>query len=181
MADPVSGTYSVQFSQTARVVEYSDPEGKIEFTFDIEKATQKLILEHFPLSLARPLRYDFAFAETIRFLETSGHAVRVYGTAILPEALNEEQVEVFVESQLPDPFPLAFRLVVPPRRTEMLSHKGPSWQLWLVAEAIDGAHRDSKIVFDEGSKQFGVANESNVFLGFWGSLDQTIAAIGTLP
>ena len=91
-----------------------------------------------------------------------------------------EAVSTLIEQQLPDPFPLSIRLIVPPAEAELLSHKGPAFRLWLVAEAIDGAHRDSKVVFDDITGQFGVANETNVFLGFCGTFGQTLAVVQAL-
>ena len=95
--------------------------------------------------------------------------------------LTAAEVAALIERDMPDPFPLSIRLIVPPLEQELLSHKGPAFRLFLVAEAIDGAHRDSKIVCDPATGHFGVANETNVFLGFWGTLSQTLEAIQSLP
>jgi hypothetical protein len=73
--------FTVDFSKkVARVINYDDSMGRIEFTFDgSEKGNKWVVLEHHPADWPRGPRYDIAFQRTKQFLETCGFGVEVYG------------------------------------------------------------------------------------------------------
>jgi hypothetical protein len=75
--------FKVRFSTTvARVVEYSDVGGTLEFTLDGgSKGDKSVCLEHHPSTGPRDERYRIAFGRTKEFLESCGFEVEIYGRA----------------------------------------------------------------------------------------------------
>jgi hypothetical protein len=72
--------FTVKFSQKARILEYEDPAGKIEFSFDLSPNNLKcLFLEHYSPGYPRPPKYGDAFKRTKRFLESCGYQVEIFG------------------------------------------------------------------------------------------------------
>ena len=74
-------------------------------------------------------------------------------------------------------------LVVPARRDYADSFAdGQSLSLWLVLEEAPEDQSGYKIVFDEGTRQFGLATkhregDRDVFLGFYGTFLETLASM----
>jgi hypothetical protein len=68
------------------------------------------------------------------------------------------------------------RCLVAPRRVTFAGHgEGDTWDLWLVLEEQPETKTGYKIVFDEETKQFGLATGArNVFIGFYGTFIQTL-------
>ena len=73
--------FTVDFSrEVARVINYDDSQGRIEFTVDSSDNGDKwVVLEHHPRSWPRGPRYDLAFKRTKQFLEACGFGVEIYG------------------------------------------------------------------------------------------------------
>jgi len=72
--------FTVKFSRKARILEYEDPAGKIEFNFDVRpNHTKCLILEHYSPGYPRPPKYDDAFRRSKQFLDSCGYQVEVFG------------------------------------------------------------------------------------------------------
>jgi hypothetical protein len=70
-------------------------------------------------------------------------------------------------------------LVTPSRRVyEDSFREGQTIELWLVLEERPGEGSGYKIVFDEGTRRFGLAASStagrDVFIGFYGSFVETL-------
>ena len=68
------------------------------------------------------------------------------------------------------------RCLVVPRRMTFAGHaEGDTWDLWLVLEEQPETRSGYKIVFDEETKQFGLASGTrSVFIGFYGTFIQTL-------
>jgi len=75
------------------------------------------------------------------------------------------------------------RCLVPPTRQlyEDSFKEGGRIELWLVLEEIPEDKSGYKIVFDEGSRMFGLAIEGahkhNLFIGFYGTFLETLAGM----
>jgi hypothetical protein len=175
----ISAPFTVEFGKTGRTVEYRDPTGCLIFTFDVSD-DHSLILEHHDGRSPRPLNYDEAFARSKQFLASRGYKVEDFGVAVLPDPLTEKEAAGLIRGQIHQPPPSSISLVYPHRRAKFKDDADNSkWNLWLVGELEVGPHRGHKVVFDERTKQFGVASPDDVFLGFWGSFDQTVEALLT--
>jgi hypothetical protein len=81
MESRTSTDFSVRFStNVARVLEYEDATGKIEFTLDAgSKGDRFICLENHPASWPRGPRYEVAFLRAKQFLEACGYEVEIYG------------------------------------------------------------------------------------------------------
>jgi hypothetical protein len=68
------------------------------------------------------------------------------------------------------------RCLVTPQRMTFAGHaEGDTWDLWLVLEEQPETKNGYKIVFDEETKQFGLASGTrNVFIGFYGTFIETL-------
>lgn len=68
------------------------------------------------------------------------------------------------------------RCLVAPHRMTFAGHaEGDTWDLWLVLEEQPETKSGYKVVFDEETKQFGLATGTrNVFIGFYGTFVQTL-------
>ena len=176
--------FTVTFSRDARALDYDDPQGHLVFTFDLGSAGNKSIcLEHFSSQTQRVPRYRLAFERTKEFLESCGYQVEVYGafapapTTTAPDVTARIAAEL-ASHELPRDFAsdIRARLVTPTRSEFKLRPENTVWDMWLVfQEPVHGL----RIVFDEHSKQFGVA-EQDVFLGFYGTFIQTLDAISNV-
>jgi hypothetical protein len=73
--------FTVKFSPKARVLEYDDPAGKIEFTFDFLSPNniKCLVIDHYPPGMLRPPNYDDAYKRSKQYLESCGYQVEVLG------------------------------------------------------------------------------------------------------
>jgi hypothetical protein len=72
--------FKVRFSKKARVLEYEDSAGKIEFTFDVRPDNIKcLFLEHYPPGYPRPPNYNDVFKRSKQYLESCGYQVEIFG------------------------------------------------------------------------------------------------------
>ena len=139
-----------------------------------------MVLEHHPAHAARPPQYKTAFARSKEFLEACGHNVDEFGAAELPARLNLEEVMVLINRQIGEPPPQSIQLLVPPLRRDFKGDSGAADRsLWAIAKSVAGSTHGVQIVYDEQTKQFGLATEKDVFLGYWGSWSQTIAALET--
>lgn len=173
--------FSVKFGRVARTLEYADAQGQLVFTFNFGSGEAKsLALEHYSPQTQQVSRYRLAFERTKQFLESGGYGVEVHGDFAVPQTMTASDVTALIQAELashmlPDTFPFASRscLLTPTRSEFRLHHGSAVWDLWLVFE--EPVHK-LRIVFDEHSKQFGVA-ERNIFHGFHGSFIQTVDAI----
>jgi hypothetical protein len=174
----ISAPFTVTFGKVARTVEYQDAAGTILFTFDVGEGERSLVLEHHGIRRPRMPNYGEAFARSKQFLESRGYEVGEFGVAVPPAPLPEEEVSALIHGAIHGLPPSSVRLVVPPRRASFRDDvDGSRWDLWLVALPESGPHRGHKLVFDEQTKQFGVASDTGVFLGFWGSFSQSVEAL----
>lgn len=171
-------TSRFKFGKHDRTLLYSDGDGRIVFTFDYGEDRKSLILEHHATNSRRPANYNEAFDRTREFLTSCGYGVIDAGIARLPEKLTYSEAAQVIDGLIMKAPPPPFTLARPPARGEFLDDMGGSvWELWLVGELTSGPHMGYKMVYDEISKQFGVANPKNVFHGFWGSFQQTLDAL----
>jgi hypothetical protein len=170
-------SFTIAFGKVARTIEYREGTDCIIFAFDVTEEERSLVLEHHAMHAPRPPNYDQAFACTKQFLKLRGYKVEAAGGAHLPAPLTEEEAGGFIRGQIHRSLPPSIQLVAPPVRASFRDDHGSQWNLWLTAELKSGPHRGHKLVFDDQTKQFGVASDANVFLGFWGSFSQTIEAL----
>ena len=56
-------------------------------------------------------------------------------------------------------------------------HKNRMLDLWLVLEEHPQTHDGYKIVFDESSRQYGLASSGDVFVGYYGTFIETLDAM----
>jgi hypothetical protein len=94
--------------------------------------------------------------------------------------MTAEEVFSLIEAEFAsvNTLPRPFELLKPPQRGEFISDTdGAVWDLWLILNSPLGMGRGYKIVFDEQSRQFGIATAPSVFVGFWGSFAQTLDAL----
>ena len=69
-------------------------------------------------------------------------------------------------------------LVAPARRRFIdASDKNQTLDLWLVLEEHPQTHDGYKIVFDESSRQYGLASSGDVFIGYYGTFIETLDAM----
>ncbi len=176
-----SNEYTLKFGRVARTLEYDDPQGHIVFTFDLGQGGDKsLCLEHYLPQNQRVPRYRIAFARAKEYLESCGYSVEVYGALASTLPTNASDITKFIQTDLashalPENLGLDVEdcLVAPTRSEFRLHTENTTWDMWLVfEEPIHGL----RIVFDEHSKQFGVAERDN-FLGFYGTFIQTLDAL----
>lgn len=107
-----------------------------------------------------------------------GYKVGEDGVASLPLPLTAGEIAALVRAEHVSPFPESVQLNQPPAYANFDDDMGGMpWRLWVVAEMKMAPHAGHKIVFDEHSRRYGVASPINVFLGFWGSFQRTIAAL----
>jgi hypothetical protein len=173
----MTAIFTVEFGKIGRTLEYRDAAGCIVFTFEAA-GPKSLILEHHGARHTRPSNYDQAFARSKEFLASRGYGVEEFGVASQPPALTEEEAAAVIHGMMLHEPPQSIALITPPCRANFADDAGGSrWSLWVVAELAAGPHRGHKVVFDEVTKQFGVASPSDVFLGFWGSFKQTLEAL----
>lgn len=173
-----SPSFSVEFGKVARTIEYRDDVGPVLFTFDLDAEQRVLVLDHHPLRFVRPSNYGDAFARSKSYLQTCGYRVEENGFATLPPPLTDGEVAALVLGEQVSPLPESVRLNRSPTSANFADDAGGMpWRLWVVAELETGPHAGHKVVFDEYSRQFGVASPIDKFLGFWGSFQQTIAAL----
>jgi hypothetical protein len=173
-----SETFSVCFGKIGRTLEYREGAAALIFTFDRGERWGELVLEHHGVRKSRPPNYDVAFLRCVEFLRSKGYGVIESGVARLPEPITADQAAAITKAAITDPVPSSITLREPVTRTVFKDDSGDTpWSLWLVAELAEGPHRGHKLVFDEHTRQFGVASPSGVFLGFWGSFTQTINAL----
>jgi hypothetical protein len=173
--------FTVEFANTARVLEYRDAAGVFQFTFDIPPKDKALTLEHHSARKTRTRNYDVAFARTREFLESCGYQVTEAGAACSPEPLTTEEVVALMRTGTVPPPPRAVNFVPPTWMAFQDDMGGDEWMLWIVAEAQADEHGALRVVLDHQTKQFGLATRQNVFLGFWGSLEQTFNALASIP
>jgi hypothetical protein len=177
MADKPADSFTVKFTR-ARTVEYCDSLGAIEFGFDIPSAEAKsLILEHHSTRKPRPDRYDVAFERSLRFLESCGYRVGTFGAAQPPPPMRATEVSGLIEAELAGENPLIVAdadILKPPRRAVFTDDHKSDWDLWLIVDSKAEVYRGYKIVFDDQSRQFGLATSQSVFVCFWGSFLQTL-------
>jgi len=81
MSKDPSADFTMNFSRdVARVMNYDDAQGRIEFTLDSsDKGDKWVVLEHDPRNWPSGPRYDLAFQRTKQFLESCGFTVEIYG------------------------------------------------------------------------------------------------------
>jgi hypothetical protein len=76
--------YTVRFSRKARILEYDDSEGHVEFAFDgSSKGPKHISLEH-GANIPRGARYDIVFERVRQFLQSCGYEVEIYDPATSP-------------------------------------------------------------------------------------------------
>ena len=173
-----STSFTVRFGKAARTLEYRDGAGCIEFTFDLGAEERALVLEHHGVRQSRLSNYDDAFLRSKQFLQSCGYKVAESGVARLPAPMTFEEAAALIRAETIGPVPSSVRLIDLPIRASFEDDAGDTpWSLWLVAELKAGSHSGHKLVFDEHTRQFGVASPKNVFLGFWGSFRQTLEAL----
>ena len=176
--------FNVTFGAAARTLQYKDEQGELVFTFDLGSAGNKSVsLEHYSPQTQRVPRYQVAFERTKQFLESCGYQVEVAGDFAAPPSTTASDITALIQSELathelPGTFPSDIRscLLTPTRSEFRLHPENTVWDMWLVFE--EPVHR-LRIVFDEHSKQFGVA-ERDVFHGFYGTFIQTLDAISNV-
>ncbi len=169
-------SFSVNLGKCARSIEYRDTGGRLEFFFDARGGTS-LVLEHFGPREPSPSNYDVGFQRAKAFLRAQGYTVGEYGVAT-PCLPSDDEVLAVLHDALHAPARSELSLIAPPRRAQFKDDTdGFDWSLWIVAELAAGARRGHHLLFDPLSKQFGVASPTNLFLGFWGSFDETVAAL----
>jgi hypothetical protein len=186
MPDESPAPFVVEFSKrTARMIEYRDCLGSLEFSFDVLNAEGKsLVLEHHAAHSLRLPQYDLAFGRCVRFLESCGYRVETFGASHRAVPLSAREVSSLVDAELAgmkQAIPRPVDILTLPQRAIFVSDADKSeWNLWLVLDSRSGAHGGYKIVFDDQSKQFGLATAQNIFVGFWGSFAQTLEALGAV-
>jgi hypothetical protein len=175
--------FNVEFGKVARTLEYSDSEGRMVFTFDLGSGEKSLCLEHYPARKQIAPRYKIAFERTKMFLESHGHQVEIYGDFANSIRVQASDISNLIENEIANlsrPLKSHFNLrqcLISPKRAAFVSQpENDTWDLWIVFEEQPDKY---KIVFDEFSKQFGVASE-NLFLGFEGTFVQTLEAISSV-
>ena len=170
-------SFSVDFGRGGRTIEYRDPIGSVEFSLDAGEG-RSLILEHFGPRSQRPPNYDIGFRRAKEFLSTKGYSVEECGNAHLPPLPDDDEVLEALRDLVHQPSRPGLSLLIPPHRAIFKDDTdGSDWSLWVVAKSTVGACRGHRLVFDPISKQFGVVSPTDLFLGFWGSFDQTIDAL----
>jgi hypothetical protein len=176
MAEPTP--YTVAFGKSARTLEYRDGVRFVIFTFDLSRDAQTIFLEHHGVRDLRPTNYDEAFSRSKQFLQALGYKVEEDGVAPPSVPLTEKDAAELISALVILPIPAFVSLIDPPVRA-IFEDDGDAapWSLWLVAELKAGPHSGHKLVFDEHTRQFGVASPKSVFLGFWGSFRQTLEAL----
>jgi hypothetical protein len=176
--------FTVRFGKIARTIEYDDAQGHLGFAVDRGAGGGKsLVLEHYEPRKQTVPRYAIAFERTKRFLESRGYQVEVYGTLASPNRVAASDIAALIQKELVGlSRPLKSHLdlgkcLILPASTTFQSYPGSdSWDLWLVLEERPETKDGYKMVFDEYSKQFGVARGGE-FIGFEGTFIQTLEAI----
>ena len=81
MAASTPTDYTVRFStKVARVLEYEDATGRVEFTLDSgSKGERSICIEHHSSTGRRCRNYDVAFQRSKQYLESCGYEVEIYG------------------------------------------------------------------------------------------------------
>jgi hypothetical protein len=173
--------FTVKFGSAARTLEYGDQQGHLVFTFDLGSGGEKsLCLEHWSPQTQRVPRYRVAFERAKQYLESCGYQVEVYGDFAAPLSMQASDVSRLIQAELarqPKPTDFGFDFescLIPPTRSEFRCFPETTiWDLWLVLEE---PRHGLRVVFDEHSKQFGVA-QRDIFEGFYGTFTQTLDAI----
>jgi hypothetical protein len=173
--------FTTKFGKVARTLEYEDPQGHLVFTFDLGSGGDKsLCLEHFTPQSQRVPRYRVAFERAKEYLESCGYQVEIFGAFAPAPSMSASDVTKLIQAELshhklPETYGSSLAgCLSEPRRSEFRLHpENTIWDMWLVFEEPVHGFR---IVFDEHSKQFGVAKH-DVFLGFYGTFLQTLDAL----
>jgi|SRR5271154_3317569 len=174
--EAVGQPYNVTFGKIARTLVYEDPECRFVFTFEQDQGGITHLEHHIPQQQYAP-RYSVAFERTKEFLLSRGRQVTVHGEYWMPPNLLPSDVSERIRlelSQITDLHQLSFDVeecLVTPVRAEFKSGADEwPWILWMVFALPESSIR---IVFDECSSQFGLAQNGN-FEGFNGTLVQTL-------
>ncbi|HEX3988382.1 MAG TPA: hypothetical protein VHZ30_03055 [Verrucomicrobiae bacterium] len=153
------------------------------FTIDAGSEDKSLCLEHHAVRKQVVPNYATAFERTKAYLESCGYRVESFGVLAEPSNFAAADVTAAIERELlarpvsPKPGFDIRQCLTQPIRLRFVSQPGnDSWDLWLVLEELPATKDGYKIVFDEYSKQFGVAR-GTTFLGFEGTFVQTLEAI----
>ena len=176
-----ANVFTVKFGSTARTLEYDDHQGHLVFSFDVGSGGDKsLCLEHLSPQNQRVPRYRLAFERAKQYLESCGYHVETYGDFAPPFSMKSSDVSMLIQAELArqtPPVAFGFDLdscLVSPTRAEFRCFpENTTWDLWLVLEE---PRHGLRVVFDEHSKQFGVA-QRDIFDGFYGTFTQTLDAI----
>jgi hypothetical protein len=173
--------FTVKFGRAARTLEYEDHHLQLIFTFDLGSGGGKsLCLEHWSPHNQRVPQYGLAFNRVKQYLESCGYQVEVSGGFASPLSMQASDVSRVIQAELacgPKAAELGFdvdKCLTPPTRCEFrCASSNTTWDLWLVLEEPG---RRLKVVFDERSNQFGIA-QGNIFEGFYGTFLETLDAI----
>ena len=172
----MSESYKITFGNTARTLVYEDSECRFVFTFEQGQGGVSHLEHHIPQQQYAP-RYRVAFERTKEFLRSHGRQVTVHGDYWLsPNLLPSDVAErIHLElSQIADLPQFGFDVedfLITPVRAEFTNGADQwPWILWTVFKLPESSIR---IVFDECSSQFGLAQDGN-FEGFNGTFVQTL-------
>jgi hypothetical protein len=173
--------FTVKFGRTARTLEYDDHQGQLVFSVDLGSGGDKsLCLEHWSPQNQRVPRYRLAFERAKQYLESCGYHVETYGDFAPPLSMQASDISRLIQAELAHQtqgadfgFDLDRCLVSPTRAEFRCFPENATWDLWLVMEE---PRHGLRVVFDEHSKQFGVA-QRDIFEGFYGTFIQTLDAV----
>jgi hypothetical protein len=173
----VGQPHNVTFGKIARTLVYEDPECRFVFTFEQDRGSITHLEHHVPQVQYAP-RYRIAFEQTKEFLEARGHQVKVHGdywisTNLTASGVSERiRLELSRNTELPTfSFDVEKCLVTPIRAHFKAGASVWPWILWTVLAVPESSTR---VVFDECSIQFGLAQNDN-FEGFNGTFVQTLS------
>jgi hypothetical protein len=175
--EAVGQPHDVTFGRIARTLVYEDPECRFVFTFEQDRGGITHLEHHVPQVQYAP-RYRIAFERTKEFLEAGGHQVKVHGDYWISKNLTASGVSEHVRLELSRIAELPVfsfdveECLVTPVRAQFKSGTGVwPWILWTVLAVPESSTR---VVFDECSIQFGLAQNNN-FEGFNGTFVQTLS------
>jgi hypothetical protein len=139
-----------------------------------------MVLEHLSARKQQVPRYREAFERSKQYLESCGYQVEVFGDFASPVSMQASDVSRLIQSELASQskiadfgFDLADCLVKPRRSVFRCFPENTAWELWVV---LQEPRHGLQVVFDEFTKQFGVA-QRDIFDGFYGTFIQTLDAI----